>query len=58
MAGSAVDSLCEADWKFIYLAVFQRYQRCDPKPGEPRPSRAYLEEKTRILNALMSLAYS
>ena len=51
-------TLSKEDWQFIHMAVFDRFKRLDPKPGEPASSKGYKAQKDRILDALMNKAYS
>jgi hypothetical protein len=51
------DDLCREDWQFIAEAVRQRFDRARPKPGEGKPSKAFLEEERRINTFLMRKAY-
>lgn len=53
-----MNSLTREDWQYIHMSVMERFKRSDAKSNEPPNSKAYKEQKTRILNALMTKAYS
>lgn len=53
-----MDKLTKEDWQWIFQACQERWARADPKPGEPKPSKQYKEEKARIFQFLYSKAYS
>lgn len=50
-------NLSRDDWKWVLQAAQQRWQRADPKPGEPPASADYKAEKKRIFAALYALAF-